>query len=224
MNYKKIENIIDYMFKDKSHLKIALTHSSYAYENNVQSYEVYEFLGDALLGFFVSEFLFLNFKLTEGELTKLRANLVNARSLKKVMDNLDIINEVLIGKSLVNVLPSSVLADIVESLTAAIYLDGGIESAKKFVYRFVIENRENVEKRRELLTDYKTVLQEKMQAKSQKIEYRVLNKWGKPHDMNFKVGVFINGKIVQEAEAKSIKAGEQKCAQLYIQQLRKTIK
>lgn len=219
MNYQKIEKLIGYTFQNKEHLKIALTHSSYANENNAQSYEVYEFLGDSLLGFFVSEFLFVNFDLAEGQLTKLRASLVSASSLKNAMEKLDINSEVLIGKSLANNFPNSMLSDIFESLTAAIYLDGGKEQAKSFVYKYLIINREHVEERLGKLNDYKTMLQEKMQAEGKKVEYRVIKKWGKPHDMSFKVGLFINESCMQEAEAKSIKEGEQKCAEAQMQKL-----
>lgn len=217
MNYNKIEKIINYTFNNKEHLKTALTHSSYAYQNNVQSYEVYEFLGDALLNFFVSEYLFLNFKLSEGQFTKLRANIVNAKSLKNIIANLDIKNEILMGRSTGNKVPASVLSDIFESLTAAIYLDNGLNSAKKFVNNYLIINQENIKKHYAIIVDFKSILQEKMQAENKKIKYKVLKKSGSAHDMCFTVGLFINGKNMVKASAKSIKLAEKKCAQILLE-------
>lgn len=218
MNIKNIEKLISYTFKNKDHLKRALTHSSYANENKLESYETYEFLGDALLGFLVSEHLFEKHLLPEGDLTKLRASLVNASTLNAVAKGMQLTPHILAGKSMAAKLPASVLGDVFESLTAAIYLDGGIKPCTKFVYKYLLVNGK---KNKEQVTDYKSLLQEKMQAENAKVQYKVLQRWGKPHDANFEIALFVNNRQINKTIAKSKKVGEQQCAKLYLKRLAK---
>ena len=127
-----IEKIIGYHFKDENLLNMALTHSSYAHEHNMPCYERLEYLGDALVNFIVGEYLYSNFDLPAGQLTKYRACLVSTESFAKIIENLGLEQYILIGKS-VQKISKSLLADIFESLLASIYLDGGKENADKLL-------------------------------------------------------------------------------------------
>ena len=163
MNLSKLEQNIGYNFKDKTLLKTALTHTSYANEKKVQSNEKLEYLGDAILEFITSEFLYENYKkLKEGEMTKVRATVVCEESLHKVAIKHNFSDFLIVGKSekaCKGNLKPAILADSVEALIAAMYLDSGIDSAKRFIIENLKEAIEiaskNVGKK-----DYKTVLQE----------------------------------------------------------------
>ena len=137
-NISKFENIISYNFKNKQYILEALTHSSYSNENKSYAFnERLEFLGDSVLGIIISDYLFKNeTELPEGELTKLRANIVCEESLSEVSKKIELGTHMLLGKgeeATGGRERVSILADAVEAVIAAIYLDGGIESARKFV-------------------------------------------------------------------------------------------
>ena len=142
MDLQKFENEIGYEFKNKELLKTALTHTSYAYENNVESNEKLEFLGDSILEFLSSKYLFHNYKnLKEGEMTKVRATVVCEESLYKIALKHNFSDFLYLGKSensnQAN-LSKAILADSVEAVIAAMYLDSNLENAEKFI----IENLE----------------------------------------------------------------------------------
>ena len=143
MNLEELEKSIDYKFSNINLLKQALTHSSYAYEHGVESYEKLEFLGDSILEFVSSDYLFKNYeKLKEGEMTKVRASVVCEDSLSKIAKLHNFSDFLLLGKSeIINngSQRKAVLEDTFEAVIAAIYLDGGLEPAKKFI----IENLKN---------------------------------------------------------------------------------
>ena len=134
---KSLEENIGYTFKDKELLRKALTHTSYAYEHNVESNEKLEFLGDSILEFISSDYLYSNYQnLKEGEMTKVRATVVCEASLHKVAQMHNFSNFLHLGKSEKNTgngVRPAILADSVEAVIAAIYLDGGLEAAKKFI-------------------------------------------------------------------------------------------
>ncbi len=162
----KVEESIGYVFKDKGLLKKALTHTSYAYENGLESNEKLEFLGDSILEFISSEYIYKNYpKLQEGEMTKVRATVVCEKSLYKVAKLHNFSDFLYLGKSEIKTGGKNrpaILADSVEAVIAAIYIDGGINEAQKFII-------ENLKDEIEIATkhvgdkDYKTVLQEKLQ-------------------------------------------------------------
>lgn len=219
-----LEQRIGYAFRDKSLPQTALSHSSYANEalhDGLKSYERLEFLGDSILGFVTADFLYRTFpQLHEGELTKLRAELVCENSLSVVAKQLKLGDELLLGKGEEagggrNRL--SIIADLVESMIAAIYLDGGFDEAKKFIYRFVLSD---VQARLRENADYKTQLQEIVQRKKdQVLVYTVLSEDGPDHDKHFTVSVSLNGKPLGTGEGTSKKRAEQAAARKAIEEL-----
>ena len=216
MEYEKIERSIGYSFKNKELLKKALTHTSYAYENNVESNEKLEFLGDSILEFITSDYIYCNYpKLKEGEMTKVRASVVCEKSLYKVAKLHNFSDFLNLGKSerkTGGYERPAILADSVEAVIAAIYLDGGIQSAQEFII-------ENLKKEIEMASkhvgdkDYKTVLQEKLQIHGNvKIEYELIKEIGPDHNKTFEVQVKCNNKPLAKGKGKSKKEAQMKAA------------
>ena len=216
MSLEDVEKSIGYVFKDKQLLKTALTHTSYSYENNVDSNEKLEFLGDSILEFISSKYIFLEYpKLKEGEMTKVRATVVCEKSLYKIAKMHNFSDFLYLGKSEKQSGGKerpAILADSVEAIIAAIYLDGGIEQAEKFI----IENlkvqikmaSKNVGEK-----DYKTVLQEKLQKNGDvKIEYEMIKETGPDHNKNFEFQVKCEGKVLAQGKGKSKKEAQMKAA------------
>lgn len=219
---KKLEERVGYIFRDPSLPKMALSHSSYANEmlrDGLKSYERLEFLGDSILGFVTADYLYRTFPmLHEGELTKLRAELVCENSLSVVASQLGLGEELLLGKGEEaggGRKRVSIIADTVESLIAAIYLDGGFEPAKAFIYRFVLAD---VQQKIRDNADYKTRLQEIVQRKKdQTIVYRLIAETGPDHDKQFEVCVEINGESFGTGCGTSKKRAEQAAARQAIE-------
>ncbi len=215
-NFTQIEQNIGYKFKNKQLLKKALTHTSYAYENKVESNEKLEFLGDAILEVIVSKFLFLNYNnLSEGEMTKVRASVVCENSLYQVAKKHNFSDFLFLGKSeIVNDGKSrpAILADSVEAIIAAIYLDGEIENAEKFVISNLKETIE-ISTKHVGMKDYKTVLQEKLQEHGDvHIEYKTIGESGPDHKKVFTVELCVNGKIISTGEGNTKKSAEMNAA------------
>ena len=216
MKVEELEKNIGYKFKDVNLLKKALTHTSYAYEHNVQSNEKLEFLGDSILEFVSSEYMYNTYaKLKEGEMTKVRAAVVCEKSLYKIAILHNFSDFLYLGKSEImtggNKRPA-ILADSVEAVIAAIYIDGGLEPAKKFIIENLKDEIEiatkNVGKK-----DYKTVLQEKLQKNGDvRIEYRIIQEMGPDHDKTFVAEVCLNGKVLATGKGKSKKEAEMQAA------------
>ena len=198
MNLEKFEENIGYSFNDKKLLKTALTHTSYANEQNVTSNEKLEFLGDAVLEFVTSEYLYKNYRhLKEGEMTKVRASVVCEESLYKIAIRHNFSDFLYLGKSELSnskeVRPA-ILADSVEAIIAAMYLDSGIEQVKKFIINNLKESIE-IASKNVGMKDYKTVLQEKLQIhKGVHIEYQIIKESGPDHNKLFTAEVKLNGK------------------------------
>lgn len=147
---------IGYVFKNKSLYNRALTHSS----KSEQNYERLEFLGDSILDFLVGEYFYLNCDEAEGKLSVHRSHFVSETYLAKIFDELNLEKDVIMGKSYQGKLSKSIKGDVIEALLAAIYLDGGLESAKKFVYdNFNLDSYKNI-----LDENYKSRLQELVQG------------------------------------------------------------
>ena len=212
----EIEKSIGYTFKNKELLANALRHTSYAYENNTTSNEKLEFLGDSILEYISSEYLFTHYKnLKEGEMTKVRATVVCEKSLYKIAQKHKFDEYIKVGKSEKHTHGNkkpAIMADSVEAIIAAIYLDGGIEPAKEFII-------ENLKDEIEIATknvgdkDYKTVLQEKLQENGDiKIEYRIIKESGPDHDKTFEAEVEVEGKVLAKGIGKSKKAAQMQAA------------
>ena len=213
---EKLMEAIGYKFKDENCLLTALTHSSYANEHrNTYNNERLEFLGDAVLSIVVSQHLFSNFKSKkEGDLTKLRASLVCEETLAVFARQIDLGSYMRFGKGEKNSGGSerpSILADAFEALIAAIFLDGGMEEARRFVLGFITEELNNTHSANK--ADYKTTLQEIVQqSDEEKLEYVLVAESGPDHNKRFTTEVYINSNKVGRGSGRSKKEAEQHAA------------
>ena len=224
MDFSALEKSIGYTFKDKNLLKNALTHTSYAYENKVDSNEKLEFLGDSILEFLSSKYIYNNYtKLKEGEMTKVRADVVCEKSLYKVACKHNFSDFLYLGKSQKanekEVRPA-ILADSVEAVIAAMYIDGGLESVCDFIIK-------NLKEEIEIATkhvgdkDYKTVLQEKLQVHGDvKIEYNTIKESGPDHDKTFESEVRCDGRVLATGKGKSKKESQMQAAKKALENLK----
>ncbi len=211
-----LEERIGYHFHNQELLKQAITHSSFSNEqkiNRAKHYERLEFLGDAVLELVSSEFLFENFpELSEGNLTKMRASMVCEPSLAFCAKDLEIGKFLRLGKgeeSTGGRNRDSIIADVCESVIGAIYLDGGMEPAKRFIKRFILSDLEN----KQLFYDSKSNLQELAQGKLKKaIRYELLEENGPEHDKTFIVEVFMEEESLGQGKGRTKKAAEQQAA------------
>ena len=224
MGLEGIEKEIGYEFKNKELLKTALTHTSYAYEKHINSNEKLEFLGDSILEFLSSRYLYENYpNLREGEMTKVRATVVCEKSLYKIASKHNFGKYLYLGKSEKinggNKRPA-ILADSVEAIIAAMYLDGGLE----IVDNFIIKNlKEEIEQASTHVgdKDYKTVLQEKLQEGGDvKIEYEITKESGPDHDKSFEAQVRFNGKVLAKGSGKSKKGAEMQAAKKALEKIK----
>lgn len=220
---KSLEENIGYTFKNKELLKRALTHTSYAYEKGVQSNEKLEFLGDSILEFISSQYIYKNYpSLREGEMTKVRATVVCEKSLYKVAKSHNFSDFLYLGKSEIKTggnLRMAVLEDSVEAVIAAIYMDGGLKEAEKFI----IENLKDAIKEATKHVgdkDYKTVLQEKLQVHGNvDIKYIITNEKGPDHDKEFESEVKCNGRFLAKGKGKSKKEAQMQAAKKALENL-----
>ena len=221
---KDLEAAIGYKFKNISLLQNALAHSSYANErwhNSLMSNERLEFLGDSVLGMLVAEYLYSNFAdRPEGELTKMRADMVCEGALARIAQRIGIGEHLLLGKGEEQSggrSRNSILADAVESVIAACYLDGGMDAAKQFVQKFVLDQVSVAPVHNK---DYKTTLQELVQQKkNQVLSYQLVGESGPDHDKLFVVEVALNGNVVGKGTGSSKKRAEQDAARAAIETL-----
>lgn len=218
-----LEEKLGYTFQNRKLLENALTHSSCANESGgrLSSNERLEFLGDSILGMVVADHLFRNHPdLPEGDLTRVRATLVCEDSLVEVAESLDLGAYLLLGKGEEaggGRHRPSIRADAVEAVLAAIYLDGGIGSARKIIQKFIL-SREVVGLNKP--RDYKTSLQELVQRESGKVlKYRLTGESGPDHDKRFFVEVTLNGTAVGAGTGRSKKDAEQMAAKAAIEAL-----
>lgn len=224
MNFENLEKSMGYTFKDKELLKKALTHTSYAYEKHLESNEKLEFLGDSILEYISSKYIYNNYdKLREGEMTKVRAEVVCEASLYNVAKRHNFSDFILIGKSEMNSggkNKPAILADSIEATIAAIYFDGGLEEAE----RFIVDNlKEAIEKSTKHvgMKDFKTVLQERLQKNGDVcIKYSVIKEEGPDHDKTFTVKVEANGKELAIGEGKTKKHAEMNAAEKALELLK----
>ncbi|GMB10564.1 MAG: ribonuclease III [Candidatus Improbicoccus devescovinae] len=210
------ERNLGYDFNDKKKLINALTHSSFANEfGSGENYERLEFLGDSIIEFVTSEYIYVNFpQMPEGDLTRLRAALVCKKTLKKFSILLEVGKYLRLshgeqrggGRE-----RSSILADVFESVIAAVYLDSGIEQAKKIIIKFISNEIQNSDE--DFCKDYKTEIQEIVQVDEHKeLCYELINVTGPDHDKFFTVELIIDGKKISQGIGKSKKEAEQQAA------------
>lgn len=212
---------IGYDFKNIELLKTAFTHTSYANERKISSNEKLEFLGDAILEFVVSDYLYANYKkLKEGEMTKVRATVVCEESLHQVALKYHFDDLLYLGKGEKisgGNHKKAILADSVEAVIAAIFLDSGLEDAKKFI----LENlKEAIEQASKSVgqKDYKTVLQEKLQKHGTvHIEYSIIKEEGPDHDKTFVAEVKCNGKQLAVGQGNTKKQAEMEAARVALE-------
>ena len=218
-----LEEKLGYTFRDTGLLENALTHSSYANENRGKSQgsnERLEFLGDSILGMVVADYLYrAHPDLPEGDLTRTRAALVCEGSLVEVAHALGLGEYLKLGRGEDaggGRHRPSIQADAVEALLAAVYLDGGIGSARKIIQHFILDR----EKEKGANRDYKTALQELVQRESgQVLEYRLTGSSGPDHAKIFAVEVDLNGATVGAGQGHSKKEAEQNAAKAAIARL-----
>ncbi len=223
-----MKEIINYKFKNKNLIVTALTHSSYAHEvkeKKIEDNERLEFLGDAVLELVISSFIFKNFKdLTEGELTKFRANIVCEGTLSKMARTIKIGENLRLGKGEENTggrSRDSILADAFEAVIGAVYIDGGFFEAQNFILsqmeKTIYELRETF-----ALSDCKTYLQEIIQKRSKNpINYNIVEEYGPAHEKMFVVEVSHENKILGKGAGKSKKEAEQNAAGAAIKNIEK---
>jgi len=219
-----LEKEIGYIFKNKSLLKNALTHTSYAYEHKVKSNERLEYLGDSILEFISSEYLFENFNnLSEGEMTKVRAYAVCEDSLYKIATKHNFSDFLYLGKSELSMHTNkkAILADSVEAVIAAMYLDSDIETVRKFVLENIKDEIEFASKNVGI-KDYKTVLQEILQKNGEvKIVYTIIDEKGPDHEKVFTAEVECDGKKLATGTGSSKKHAEMEAAKKAIEKIEK---
>lgn len=208
-NSSEIEAIIKYTFKNKDLLRCAFTHSSYSRENGKGIYnnERLEFLGDSVLGFIVADHLFRKKgRNNEGKMTREKQSLVSKVPLGLAIESIGLQKYLIVGESMENVGANiSSCENLFEAIVAAIYLDGGLESAKQFIYEFLIKNADKGKSSKiTSKRDSKSELQEKMQSKKLGTpKYELISKTGPDHDPLFTIGVVIGGKTVAVGQGKN---------------------
>ena len=211
-----LEERIGYKFKDRALLKEAITHSSFANEqkiNKQRDYERLEFLGDAVLELVSSDFLFHeNPDMPEGKLTKLRSSMVCEPALAYCARDLELGQFMLLGKgeeATGGRGRDSITSDAMEAVIGALYIDGGFETAHRFIHQFVLSDLEN----KILFYDSKTVLQEMIQTKpNSKFEYQLIKEAGPDHEKMFEVEAVLNDTVIGKGQGRTKKAAEQQAA------------
>ncbi len=217
MDLSVFERKLEYSFRDKKLLLTALTHSSYANESKNKRedcYERLEFLGDSILGAVTADYIYRNTKLPEGELTRLKASLVCEKALCGYSKTLGVGEYMRLsrgeerggGRE-----RASILADMFEAITAAMYLDGGIEPASAFILRFIVPAISAP--KRKAFKDYKTLLQEIIQKNPEDIiEYQLESESGPDHNKHFVMRVLLDNNVIGRGGGKSKKEAEQQAA------------
>lgn len=227
--FEELEVLLGYAFRDRQLLARALTHSSHpkdaqpgmaAFDN-----EQLEFLGDAILGFVVSQRLVERFpEFSEGRLSKMKANLVSAHSLAGVAERLSLGRFLRLGRGEEKTggrTKRALLVDAVEAVIAALYLDGGLGAATAFLGKFLLEERILNDAERLAAADHKSALQEWLQARGMPtVHYAVIAERGPEHQKTFTVQVEWRGRVLARAEGASKKVAEQAAARLTLEMLR----
>ena len=221
----KLEQGLGYTFRNKTLLENALTHSSYANENrerHLPDNERLEFLGDSILGFVVAEYLYRNFPdKPEGELTRIRADLVCERNLAEAAATIELGSYLLLGHGEEQGggrKRDSIVSDAMESVIAASFMDGGFAAAKEIIDRLILSN---IPKGRPRNFDYKTAFQELVQRKSgSTLNYRMVGSDGPDHAKVFEAAALLNGEEFSTGTGHSKKEAEQSAARAALEKLK----
>ena len=196
--------------KNEALLNEALTHSSYSNEHKgINNYERLEFLGDAVLELIISEYLYNNYNLKEGEMTKVRASFVCEKALDKYSSDIGLHKYIKVGMGQMNNINEAIVADVFESVLAVIYLEKGFNPAKEYIYKIVVPY---IESNYDFLSDYKTKLQELVQTDKKSLTYEVVKETGEAHNKTFYVEVKINDIVYGKGSGRSKKEAEQNAA------------
>lgn len=212
-------NNLGYEFRDNSLLNTALTHQSYANETETESYEKLEFLGDSVLQIIVSDYLYKTFsEKTTGDLSKFRTHLVSTKNLCRVSNDLKLPDLCKFGRA-VKTISEGVRADLFESVLGAIYLDGGMQEAEKFVYSNIIVSRENVINVIENDYDYKSALLERLQELPEKptLQFVLLDSKQADGKTSFSMALEINGKRITHCDDVSKRNCEKKLSKFALE-------
>lgn len=212
---KELESKIGYEFKEKALLLQALTHSSFSNEqkiNRYKNYERLEFLGDAVLELLSSRFFFETYpEMSEGQMTRMRSSMVCEPALAFCARDISLGKYILLGKgeeATGGRGRDSIISDVMEAVIGAIYLDGGIGEADKFVRKYILSDLEN----KQLFYDSKTILQERVQKTGRSIVYELVSEVGPDHDKTFTVEAIIDGKTAGKGQGRNKKTAEQQAA------------
>lgn len=223
---EELEDRMGYHFHDKQLLRQAITHSSFANEqkiNRQQHYERLEFLGDAVLELITSDFVYReDQEMQEGQLTKKRASLVCEQALAICAEELELGAFLRLGKgedATGGRKRSSINSDVMEALIGAIYLDGGMEAAKLFAYRFVLSDAQDKQR---MISDTKTELQEYVQRIIKKdLRYELIDEFGPEHDKTFLIEVIVDDTPLGRGQGRTKKLAEQRAAGAALLNLKK---
>ena len=195
---------------DKEYLyQTALTHTSYSNEHDIPSYERLEFLGDAVIELIMSDYLYKEKTFEEGDMTKTRAAYVCEQALYTYASDLNFDKYILLGSGDTIKANETIMADVFEAFTGALYLDKGLEVAKKFVLDKIIPYLEVGTK---FMNDYKSELQELVQTVKKSVEYEIINEYGPANQKTFECIVKVDGIIYGKGKASSKKGAEQQAA------------
>ena len=195
--------------KNKELLLTALTHSSYSNEQACESYERLEFLGDAVLQILMSDYLYRNMHLSEGDMSKTRAGYVCESACFEYAKKINYMPYIRVGKGQLGNVNETIVADVFESIMGCIYLDQGLAKAKELFVQVVIPCVKN---HNLFLGDYKSKLQELVQTSKKSLEYKLVGESGPAHDKVFEVEVVIGDIVYGRGSGKSKKEAEQKAA------------
>jgi len=227
INIQQFENKIDFNFKNKDLLRHALTHSSYAYENQEEvetDYETLEFLGDSILGLIIADFLYSTYvDSSEGELSKLKSTAASTSSLSSFAKKIKLDKYILLGKGEQKSggrKKKTILAGAFEAVIAAIYLDAGLEEAKNFLLPFLQSLFKKIKVKDFLINNYKSALQEYLQKENLPAPaYKTITSTGPDHKKSFVIEVLSEGSSLAKAKGHSKKIAEQKAAQKALKSL-----
>jgi ribonuclease-3 len=195
--------------ENKDLLLEALTHSSYSNEHSCNNYERLEYLGDAVLELIVSDYLFNNESINEGSMTKKRASYVCEEALATYSREVGFIPFIRVGHGQIDNINDTIIADIFEAILGVIYLEKGLNVAKKYINEIVIPHIKNNDV---FLTDYKSALQENIQTDKKTLEYVLVDENGPAHDKTYTVEVRVDDMIFGRGTGKSKKEAEQMAA------------
>lgn len=221
--YHRIAQITGVQPKDLSHYELAVRHSSASkreHKSGWSNNERLEFLGDAILGSVVAEHLYHRYPdQDEGFLTSMRAKMVSRKNLNSVAESIGIAP--LVVSKLDHKKPArSLLGDVLEALIGAIYLDAGMDQAREFITTKVIEDHTEFTHLEKQVVSFKSTFIEYVQANRSKHEFKLEDRWGKNHSLNFKIGLFLDGERISEGIGTSKKRAEESAAKAACEQLK----